>query len=135
MLGTTVPVQKGITPGSLVFLPLFCIFVSYLYSHIDKGTIVSYVNNFSIMVSGSTDIFTHASAIDLSFGILKTELMNWRILEQRGSENTLLISIRGNTFAPKDKIRWLDYWFTSDLQSIFHYKISLQKAKAIYRIV
>lgn len=106
------------------------------------------MNDFSITVAGASytsnsaqleklakDMFNTASAIDLSFSIPKTELMYWSILKERGSEDTLLVTIGDVIFHSKRKIKWLGYWFTPDLQSIYHYEVRLQKAKIMYGMV
>lgn len=79
-------------------------------------------------------MFNTASAIDLPFGISKIKLIHQHISKQRGSEDTLPVTIGENTFQPGIKIRWLSYWFIPDLQSIYHYEVRLRKAKAAYGI-
>lgn len=69
----------------------------------------SYVSNITHLEKLAEEMCTNALAIDLSFGILKIKLMYWGIPKQRGLENTPPVTIRGNTFHSKDKIKWLDY--------------------------
>lgn len=142
---TIVLVQTDTSQGSLILSYLFCIFVSWLHQYFEKGTTISYVDDFSIIVVGLfyivnlaylkklvEDIFSNAAAIDLPFGIPMTHLIHQHITKQKDSDATLLVNIRGNTFQPKNKIRQLGYWFTTNLQPIYHFEVMLQKAKVVF---
>lgn len=80
-------------------------------------------------------MFTTTLAISLLFGILMMELMHWRILKQQRLETIPLVSIKDNTFHTREKIRLLRYWFTPDLQPIYHCEVRLQNAKAKFIIL
>lgn len=116
---TIAPIHRRTAHGSLASPYLFYIFILCFYKYIGKETtIISYIDDFSITVSGflytvnsapfkklTEDMFISILAINLSFEIPKTELVHWCIIKQRGSKSTPSVTIQGDIFNSKDPIR------------------------------
>src|ERR1700712_1754394 len=58
----------------------------------------------------------------MAFSIEKTELIHWRIPKQRDQDFSGSLMIDGVTIKPeREKLRWLGYWWTPNLNPARHF--------------
>ena len=131
------PVSLGTAQGSPVSPLLFVIYVAPLHIPLDRGLVLSYVDDFAHTVSspsyrtnsrslqvafGRIRAITHSRKVD--FSVPKTELIHWRTPLQRDRPATPRpppVAQDGQLFHPSERLRWLGYWFVPNLASSAHF--------------
>ena len=131
------PVSVGTPQGSPVSPLLFVIYIAPLHILLDRGLVLSYVDDFSLTVSslsyrtnrrslqaafGRIRAIAHSRKMD--FSVPKTELIHWRTPLQRdppGTPRPPPVALDGQLFHPSEKLRWLGYWFVPNLASSAHF--------------
>jgi len=99
--------------------------VSRLHCEIPHGLTLSYVDHVGLKVSLTSyrhniqSLQRHyailkamGARLGVSFSIPKTVLIHWRTIRDRGLVSRSPVHLDGSIFPPKDKVRWLGYWFT-----------------------
>ena len=130
---------------------LFVIYVAPLHIPLDRGLVLSYVDDFSLNVS-SPSYRTNSKSLQASFGriwalphsrkvdfsVPKRELIHWRTPRQRDPPGTLRpppVALDGQIFYPSKKLRWLGYWFVPNLASSPHFSRRLALSQAAFSLV
>ena len=127
---------------------LFVIYVSSLHIPLDKGLVLSYVDDFSLTVASRsyrTNIRLLQSAFfaikckarerRVSFSIPKTELIHWRTPKQRdplGSPSPPPIYLDGQLYHTSKCLRWLGYWLSSEHSTSAHFSRRLALSQAAF---
>jgi len=70
--------------------------------------------------------------LGVGFSIPKTELIHWRTIKDTGPVSHSRIHLDSSIFPPKDKVRWLGYWFTPSMSTTPHFTKRLAKAQAAF---
>ena len=116
-------VSVGTPQGSPVSPLLFVIYVGPLHIPLDRGLVLSYVDDFSLTVS-SPSYLTNSRSLQAAFGriraiahsskvefsVPKPELIHWRTSLQRdhpGTPRPPLVALDGQLFHPSEKLGWL----------------------------
>ena len=145
------PVSVGTPQGSPVSPLLFVIYVAPLHIPLDRGLVLSYVDDFSLNVS-SPSYRTNSRALQAVFGriraiaqsrkvdfsVPKTELIHWRAPRQQdppGTHRPPPVALDGQMFHPSEKLRWLGYWFVPNLASSAHFSRRLALSQAAFSSV
>ena len=142
------PVQVGTPQGSPVSPLLFVIYVSVLHLSIPRGIMFSYVDDFTLTVGSlsyrrNCQIFQRlfsilkrrAARIGVSFSVPKTELCHWRTPRDRAPPSHDVVALDGAIFRPSSTVRWLGYWFTSNLHTTAHFDKRLALAQGAFGII
>ena len=144
-------VSVGTPQGSPVSPLLFVIYVASLHISLDRGLVLSYVDDFSLTVS-SPSYRTNSRALQAAFGriraiphsrkvdfsVPKTELIHWRTPMERdppGTPRPPPVALDGQIFHPCEKLRWLGYWFVPSLASSAHFSQLLALSPAAFSSV
>ena len=130
-------INTGIQQGSPLSSPLFVTYVACLHLEIpiDKGFMLSYVDDFKIRIAGESykdnmkvmkrayqQVTSIAEEIGVSFSTEKTELIHWRTPKQREEDTREGLELDGVRVHPeKDKQRWLGYWWTPNMNPAKHF--------------
>ena len=145
------PVSVGTPQGSPVSRWLFVIYVAPLHIPLDRGLVLSYVDDFSLTVS-SPSYRTNSRSLQGAFGriraiahsrklyfsVSKTELIHRRIPRQQeppGTPRPPPLSLDGQIFHPSEKLRWLGYWYVPNLASSAHFSRRLALSQAAFSSV
>ena len=141
----------GTPQGSPVSPLLFIIHVAPLDIPLDRGLVLSYVDDFSLTVScpsyrtnsrslqaafGLIRAIAHSRKVDFSFP--KTELIQRRTPLQRdppGTPRSPHVALDGQIFHPSEKLRWQGYWFVPNFASSAHFSGCLALSQAAFSSV
>jgi len=119
--------------------PSVLIYVSSLHLEVPWSLVISYVDNFAVTVASPsyrTDIrllqkfFStlkrKASPINISFAVLKTELIHWRTTRSNEPPCSLPVQLEDQLFYPQSRLKWLGFIFTPsfDPRSLFSRRLS-----------
>ena len=129
----------------------FVIYVAPLHIPLDRGLVLSYIDDFSLTVSstsycsncrflqavfGRIRAIAHSRKVD--FSVPKTELIYWRTPLQwdpPGTPRALPVALDGQIFHPSAKLRCLGYWFVPNLASSAHFSRRLALSQAVFSSV
>jgi len=141
------PVQLGTPQGFPISLLLFVTYVASLHIDLPSGLSLSYVNDFALSAaSTSYTSRTNVGTLQRAFGRIKarawarefgssfpkSELIHCRTPPQRdpaGAPSPPPICLDGQIFPPLPCVRWLGYWFTSNLACSAHFSNRLALAQ------
>ena len=130
---------------------LFVIYVAPLHIPLDRGLVLSYVDDFSLTVS-SPSYRTNSRSLQAAFGriraiaysrkmdfsVPKTELIHRRTLMQRappGTPRPPPVALDGQIFHHSKELRWLGNGFVPNLASSAHFSWRLALAQAAFSSV
>ena len=145
------PVSVGTPQGSPVSLLLFVIYVAPLHILLDRGLVLSYVDDFSLTVS-SPSYHSNSRSLQAAFGRIRaiaqfrkvdfsvptTQLIHWRTPLQRDPPGTPCprpVALDGQIFHPSEKLRWLGCWFVPNLASSAHFSRRQELSQAAFSSV
>ena len=145
------PVPVCTPQGSPVSPLLFVIYVAPLHIPLDYSLVLSYVDDFSLMVSSTSyrsncrslqaafaRIRAIAHSMKVDFSVPKTELILWRTPLQQDPPSTPCpptVALDGQTFHPSAKLQWLGYMFVPNLASSAHFSHRLAISQAAFSSV
>ena len=137
------PAFMGTPQGSPLSPLLFLIYVSCFHRTKGKGSMFSYVDDFSLTVWSPSyrantrhlrcwaeDLRYQAAKIRLDFSLPKTELIHWRTNQQSGTRCTRPITVGGITTNPMRVVRWLGFWLEDNSSTVSHFTRRLALAAA-----
>jgi len=137
------PVSVGVPQGSPISPHLVVIYVSSLHLEIPRSLIISYVDGFAVTVASPSyrtnvrllqksfsSLKRKASPINISFSVLKTELIHWRTSRSHEPPCSLPVQLESQLFYPQSRLKWLGFIFTPafDPRSHFSRRYTLANA-------
>ena len=142
------PVSVSTPQGSRISPLLFVLYVAPLHRGAGRQNTFSFVHDFALISMSLSHrrnvqiLQTRFRALEsrarrhgLSFSIPKTELIHWRTPKDHSPRSLTPIYLDSGVFLPKEKVRWLGYWFTPNLASTSHYNHRLALARNAFTII
>jgi len=110
--------------------------LSYLDDLALTAASLSYRGNIRPLQELFRSIQARAVRLGISFSVLKTELIHWRIPSQRHSQLCLSpIQLDGGIIHPRVSLGWLGYWFTTTLSTSTRFSRRLALAQGAFALV
>ena len=146
--GVSAQFWVGTPQGSPISPLRFLTYVAPLHFHILTGVIVSYVDDFALIVASPSHrsnirrlqglfliISRKAAELHVSFSVPKTELIHWRTHSERSPPSLSPITLDNQVFHPAGVVRWRGYCLSPAINTSHHFNHRLTLANASFSFV